>query len=117
VSAWTGIRTVAECLAALDAIDVPSAKVQDIGEVLQDPQIQARGMVVRQHHPILGEVDLLNTPFRFSGCDTTIREPAPLMGQHNRQIAEELGFAPADIDAMVRDGVLYQEAAVADLPA
>ncbi|WP_269500199.1 CaiB/BaiF CoA transferase family protein [Castellaniella sp. S9] len=117
VRAWTETRTVAECLAALDAIDVPCAKVQDIGEVLHDPQIQARGMVVRQHHPVLGEVELLNTPFRFSGCDTTIREPAPLMGQHNRQIAEELGFGPADIDAMMRDGVLYQEAAVAELEA
>ncbi|WP_276809402.1 CaiB/BaiF CoA transferase family protein [Castellaniella defragrans] len=117
VRAWTGARTVAQCLAALDAVDVPCAKVQDIGEVLADPQIRARGMVVRQHHPVLGDVDLLNTPFRFSGCDTTLREPAPLMGQHNRRIAAELGFGAADIEAMVRDGVLYQEAAVAELEA
>jgi len=91
--------------------------VQDIGEVLRDPQIAARGMVVRQRHPVAGDVELLNTPFRFSGCDTTIREPAPLMGQHNRRIAAELGFGAADIEAMVRDGVLYQEAAVAGLEA
>ncbi len=113
VRAWTEVRTVAECLAALDAVDVPCAKVQDIQDVLNDPQIQARGMLVRQHHPILGDVELLNTPFRFSGCDTTIHEAAPLMGQHNRWIAEELGYESGDIDAMMRDGVLYQEAAVA----
>lgn len=113
VRAWTEVRTVAECLAALDAVDVPCAKVQDIRDVLDDPQIQARGMLVRQHHPILGDVELLNTPFRFSGCDTTIHEAAPLMGQHNRQIAEELGYGSGDIDAMMRDGVLYREAAVA----
>lgn len=115
VRSWTAARTVAECLGALDAIDVPCAKVQDIGEVINDPQIQQRGMVVRQEHPILGEIELLNTPFRFSGCDTTIRESAPLMGQHNRQIAEELGFSTAEIDAMVGDGVLYQEPAVEQL--
>lgn len=117
VRAWVQARTVVQCLEALDAIDVPCAKVQNIQDVVNDPQIHARGMLVRQHHPILGDIELLNTPFRFSGCDTTIREPAPLMGQHNRQLASELGYGTADIDAMVRDGVLYQEAAVADLPA
>ncbi len=117
VRAWVAARTVAQCLEALDAVDVPCAKVQDIGEVLHDPQVQARGMVVRQRHPVLGDVDLLNTPFRFSGCDTTIREPAPLMGQHNRWIAEELGYGQAEIEAMVDEGVLHQEAAVAGLEA
>lgn len=117
VRAWVEKRTVAQCLEALDAVDVPCAKVQDIGEVLHDPQVQARGMVVRQHHPVVGDVDLLNTPFRFSGCDTTIREPAPLMGQHNRRIAEELGYGQVEIEAMVNEGVLHQEAAVAGLKA
>ncbi len=41
VRAWVGPRTVAACLAALDAIDVPSAKVQRIDETLADPQIVA----------------------------------------------------------------------------
>src|SRR5690606_10821330 len=54
VRAWVQARTVAECLQALDEIDVPCAKVQDIGEVIHDPQIQERGMVVRQHHPVVG---------------------------------------------------------------
>jgi hypothetical protein len=36
-------------------------------------------------------------------------------GQHDRAIAANLGYAPADIDAMVRDGVLYAEEAVARL--
>ncbi|NMG42196.1 CoA transferase [Aromatoleum toluvorans] len=115
VRAWTAERTVAQCLAALDAIDVPSAKVQDIAEVLADPQIQARGMLVEQEHPVLGKVSLANLPYRFSGCDTTITEAAPLLGQHNREIAASLGYADADIDAMVRDGVLYAEEAVSRL--
>ena len=55
-------------------IDVPCAKVQRIDEVLADPQIIARGMLVEQEHPVLGKVRLPNLPFRFSDCDTTIRE-------------------------------------------
>lgn len=108
--AWVARHTVAECLAALDAIDVPAAKVQRIDEVLADPQILARGMVIEQTHPVVGKVKLPNVPFHFSDCDVTCTVPAPLLGQHNREIAAELGFAPAEIDAMVADGALYAEA-------
>jgi crotonobetainyl-CoA:carnitine CoA-transferase CaiB-like acyl-CoA transferase len=112
VRAWAGSRTTAQCLAALDAIDVPSAKVQRIDDVLADPQIIQRGMMIEQQHPILGKISLANLPFHFSDCDTTQRSPAPLMGQHNRQIAANLGYSDAQIDAMVGDGVLYAEPAV-----
>jgi crotonobetainyl-CoA:carnitine CoA-transferase CaiB-like acyl-CoA transferase len=113
VNEWVAARSVAQCLAALDEIDVPCAKVQRIDEVLADPQILARGMVVEQEHPVLGRVRLPNLPFRFSGLDTTPKVAAPLMGQHNREIAGDLGYSPAEIDALVRDGVLYAEAAAA----
>jgi crotonobetainyl-CoA:carnitine CoA-transferase CaiB-like acyl-CoA transferase len=117
VRKWVHSRTVAECLAALDAINVPAAKVQRIDEVLADPQIIERGMLIDQEHPILGKVQLPNLPFRFSGFDTTQKMPAPLMGQHNRQIATELGYGEAHIDTMVREGVLFAEPAVSQLRA
>jgi crotonobetainyl-CoA:carnitine CoA-transferase CaiB-like acyl-CoA transferase len=104
------------CIAALDAAQVPSAAVQRIDEVLADPQTQARGMLVEQDHPVLGRVKLPNLPFRFSDCDTSPRSPAPLMGQHNRAIAEGLGYTRDEVTAMARDGVLYAEPAVNDLP-
>jgi len=112
VRAWVAARTVAQALAALDAIDVPCAKVQNIAEVLDDPQIKARGMLIEQDHPVLGKVRLSNVPFHFSGCDVTPKTPAPLMGQHNREIAGSLGFTTDEIDAMTRDGVLHHEPAV-----
>ena len=68
-------------------------------------------MIVEQEHPVLGKVQLANVPFRFSDCDVTPRRVAPSLGEHNREIAEELGFAAAEIDAMQREGVLYAEAA------
>ncbi|MCP5153120.1 MAG: CoA transferase [Ectothiorhodospiraceae bacterium] len=107
---WVGARTVTECLQALEAIDVPCAKVQRIDEVLADPQILARGMVVEQQHPVLGPVRLPNLPFHFSECDTTQTMPAPLLGQHNRDVAASLGYDAAQIEAMIADGVLHAEA-------
>jgi crotonobetainyl-CoA:carnitine CoA-transferase CaiB-like acyl-CoA transferase len=116
VKAWTQDRTVAQCVEALDAAEVPCSKVARIDEVIADPQIRARNMIVEQEHPVMGKVRLANIPFKFSDCDATPRRVAPLLGQHNREVAAELGFGAAEIEAMVRDGVLYAEAAVDRLP-
>ena len=107
VKPWVAAQPVAEVLALLDAIDVPGAKVQRIDEVLADPQIQARGMVVEQDHPVLGKIKLPNLPFRFSGCDTTIHQVAPDLGQDNAEIAASVGFSAEQIADMQKDGVLY----------
>jgi crotonobetainyl-CoA:carnitine CoA-transferase CaiB-like acyl-CoA transferase len=109
VEPWVAARTVTQILELLDGIDVPCAKVQRIDEVIADPQIQARGMIVEQEHPRYGTLRLPNLPFRFSGCDTTIREVAPDLGQHNTEVAQSLGFTPAEIDAMQTDGVLFDK--------
>lgn len=109
VKDWTSARTVAACLAALDAASVPSTAVQTIDQVLTDPQVAARNMLIEQQHPVLGKVQLPNLPFRFSDCDTTPTRVAPLLGQHNVEIARELGLADADIAALQADGVLYAE--------
>jgi crotonobetainyl-CoA:carnitine CoA-transferase CaiB-like acyl-CoA transferase len=112
VRAWTLAQPSRNaCLEALDKAGVPCAPVQTIDEVVRDPQIQARGMLVEQEHPVLGKVTLPDLPFRFSDCDTTIRTPAPLLGEDNRRIAASLGFSEETIDEMARDGVLYAEPA------
>ena len=64
---------------------------------------------------MLGRVKLPNLPFRFSDCDTAPRSVAPLLGQHNREIALSLGYSAEDVEAMTRDGVFYAEPAVANV--
>ncbi|MFM0524331.1 CoA transferase [Paraburkholderia strydomiana] len=109
VQPWVAARPVADVLALLDSVDVPSAKVQRIDEVVADPQIVARGMVIEQDHPRFGKLRLPNLPFRFSDCDTSIREVGPDLGQHNEEVAQSLGFSAAEIDAMQTDGVLFSK--------
>jgi crotonobetainyl-CoA:carnitine CoA-transferase CaiB-like acyl-CoA transferase len=116
IRAWAQAQpSVRACLAALDSAAVPCAKVQRIDEVVADPQVIARGMIVEQEHPVLGSIRLPNLPFRFSECDTSPKSPAPLLGQHNREIAASVGYSSDDIAALERDGVLYAEAAVATI--
>ena len=113
VRAWAMAQTgVAHCCAQLDNAGVPAAPVQTIDKVLADPQTLARGMVVEQDHPLLGKIKLPNLPFNFSDCDTSPSSPAPLLGQHNRDIAASMGYSAQEIDTFIKEGVLYAEDAV-----
>jgi len=109
VKPWVAHQPVAQVLALLDGIDIPCAKVQRIDEVVTDPQIIARGMIIEQDHPRYGKLRMPNLPFRFSDCDTSIHDVAPDLGQHNAEIAASLGFDAAEIDAMQSAGVLYSK--------
>ena len=109
VKPWVAARPVAEVLRLLDAVDVPCAKVQRIDEVINDPQIKARGMILEQQHPRYGTLRLPNLPFRFSDCDTGVQTIAPDLGQHNAEVAAGLGFSADEIAAMQADGVLYSK--------
>ena len=93
----------------VEILALAKAWVQSIDEVLADPQIQARNMVIEQDHPLLGKIRLPNLPFRFSGFGNPVPSVAPRMGQDNRAIAGELGFSAAEIDRMESEGVLYSE--------
>jgi crotonobetainyl-CoA:carnitine CoA-transferase CaiB-like acyl-CoA transferase len=111
VRPWVAKHTVAEVLGLLDEIDVPCAKVQRIDEVINDPQIQARGMILEQDHPRFGKLRLPNLPFRFSDCDTSIpmQQIAPDIGEHNVQVAQELGYCAEEIAAMQSKGILFSK--------
>ena len=115
IQAWaTEQPSVRACLDALDAAGVPCAKVQGIDDVLADPQIRARGMVIEQDHPVLGRIRMPNLPFRFSGYEPPVPAVAPSLGEHNRSIAASLGYSGEEIASMIADGVLYQEDDAAD---
>jgi crotonobetainyl-CoA:carnitine CoA-transferase CaiB-like acyl-CoA transferase len=110
VREWTMAQeSVAACTSMLDNAGVPSAPVQTIDQVVNDPQIAARGMIVEQDHPVLGKIRLPNLPFNFSGSEPLAPRVAPDLGQHNRKIAADLGFSEDEIAAMEANGTLYSD--------
>ena len=66
-------------------------------------------MIVQQHHPVLGPIQMPNVPFRFSDVDVLPLAAAPLLGQHNREVLTAVGYSDAELDELERDGVLYAE--------
>src|SRR3546814_16565694 len=66
-----------------------------------DPQSLAREMIVTTNHPVAGRVDTLGLPVKFSATPGGIAQPAPLLGEHSREVLAELGFSAAEIASMV----------------
>jgi crotonobetainyl-CoA:carnitine CoA-transferase CaiB-like acyl-CoA transferase len=99
-------RTKAEWIAAFDAVGVPAGPVNSIGDALEHPQTRARDMVVEVDHPQAGPTRALGCPLHFSRTPTRITRAAPVLGEHTREVLHEHGYADADIDALVRDGVV-----------
>jgi crotonobetainyl-CoA:carnitine CoA-transferase CaiB-like acyl-CoA transferase len=99
-------RTKAEWIAAFDAVGVPVGPVNSIGDALEHPQTRARDMVVEVDHPQAGTTRALGCPLHFSRTPTRITRAAPVLGEHTREVLHEHGYADADIDALVRDGVV-----------
>jgi crotonobetainyl-CoA:carnitine CoA-transferase CaiB-like acyl-CoA transferase len=104
-------RTRAEWLAAFDAAGVPAGPVHSIGEALTHPQTLAREMVVETAHPQAGPVKSIGCPIRFSATPAAVTRPAPLLGEHTREVLREHGYSEAQIDALVADGVVQDGSA------
>ena len=99
-------RTRSEWIERFDAAGVPVGPVNSIGEALVHPQTLARGMVVDLVHPQAGPTKALGCPIHFSETPTEITRPAPLLGEHTREVLQEHGYTDADIDALVAGGVV-----------
>ena len=99
-------RDRAEWQAAFDAAGVPAGPVHTIGEALTHPQTLARGMVVDLHHPQAGATKAIGCPVHFSATPTQITRPAPLLGQHTRELLLEHGYHDVDVDNLIQQGVI-----------
>ncbi|MGB8434044.1 MAG: CoA transferase [Burkholderiales bacterium] len=100
----TRARTTQDLVAALDAAGIPAGPVNTIGEMLADPHVLAREMVVETVHPVAGPTKALGLPIKFTGTPGGVRRPAPRLGEHTREVLHEAGFADVEIDALARSG-------------
>lgn len=87
--------------------DVPSAPVYNVAEAVDDPHINARGMIIEFDQPQYGKVRVAGCPIKFSETPISTYTPAPLLGQHNEELlARLLGYSKAQIEALRKAGVI-----------
>lgn len=81
--------TVAEVVAALQAVGVPVGPVNDIGQVLDDPVTHQRSMVLTFNRDDCGPARVVNTPWKFDSAAPCVRLPPPHLGEHNDEVLAE----------------------------
>jgi crotonobetainyl-CoA:carnitine CoA-transferase CaiB-like acyl-CoA transferase len=91
----------------MSSLGLASAPVLTVGESIEDPHLKARDAFVEIDHPEAGKVKILAPWVRFSATPGAITSPAPLMGQHNREVfGQILGLSAEEIDALERKEVI-----------
>ncbi|WGG49310.1 CaiB/BaiF CoA transferase family protein [Rugamonas sp. DEMB1] len=100
-------RSRAFWIEGLEAVGVPCGPINDVGEVYQDPQVVARGLVVELPHPTAGTVKLVRSPMKLSATPALADLAPPLLGQHTEEVLGQLlGHSAADVAALRAKGVL-----------
>jgi crotonobetainyl-CoA:carnitine CoA-transferase CaiB-like acyl-CoA transferase len=86
IAGWTGQRPRAEVVRVLASGGVPAAPVNNVAEMVADPQVQAREMFVELDHPLYGPVKTTGTPLKMSETPGRVRWLAPMPGEHNEEV-------------------------------
>ncbi|HXH82289.1 MAG TPA: CaiB/BaiF CoA-transferase family protein [Candidatus Tectomicrobia bacterium] len=80
--------------------DVCVGKVYDVEEMVRDPQINHRGMIVDVEHPTHGRVRQFGVAIKLSDTPGSVRTPAPLTGEHTEAVLKDLGYGADDVAAL-----------------
>jgi crotonobetainyl-CoA:carnitine CoA-transferase CaiB-like acyl-CoA transferase len=109
LAAETGKWTSAALLDALLEADIWCGEVKTHLQAAEDPQVRHMQLVTSYDHPRAGTVKVIGPAVRHSETPATIRRPAPLVGQHTREVLREFGYADDEISAWLASGVAYSD--------
>ena len=106
ITAWTSQRTKHEVFKTLGEAGVPCGPVLDSVELLNDPHMKERGMIVTVQHPVRGEFTMPGCPVRLEHSPVEVKS-APLHGEHNAEIYKEyLGLGAAELESLKAEGII-----------
>lgn len=98
--------TTAEWLAFFEAADIPSAPVNDLADLFEEPHLKATGFFATREHPTEGPIRTTASPLDFSATPTSYRRHAPGLGADGREVLAEAGFSADEVGALERTGAL-----------
>lgn len=104
LSEITAGKTTDEWLQIFEKGGVPAGPVLSITEMHADPQAIAREMIVSTRHPVAGDVKTIGLPVKFSETPGGVTRPAPVKGEHTREVLTQAGFSDDEIDKMLASG-------------
>ena len=100
-------KTVEETLDGLRGAGVPCGPINNLAQVLSEPQVLAREMVVDVDVPVAGPTKVTGVPIKLSETPGSVRTPPPTLGQHTEEVLESvLGMDEAQRNALRQEGVV-----------
>jgi crotonobetainyl-CoA:carnitine CoA-transferase CaiB-like acyl-CoA transferase len=92
--------TVSALVQRLERASVPCGRVRTVAEALQDPQVNARQMLLDFNEPDMNGFRVLGNPIKLSADGAKPTRRAPRLGEHTREILLELGYSEAEVSAI-----------------
>ena len=99
-------KTSAEWQDILNRAGVPCGPINDLKAVFDEKQIEARNMLVHVEHPTAGTVPLVGSPLHYSRTPVSIRRHPPVVGEHTKEVLQELGLQEEEIEEMEKENVI-----------
>jgi crotonobetainyl-CoA:carnitine CoA-transferase CaiB-like acyl-CoA transferase len=106
IAAFIAARTLEENMRAFHAAEVTAHPVYEIDQFLDDPHVQARGIVVEAPDAEAGSVLMHNVIPRLSATPGRLRRAAPALGEHSRELLRMLGYDDARVAELAAQGVI-----------
>ncbi len=98
--------TRAEAITLMSEVGIPAGPINTVGEILEDPHLHAREMIVELTHPDYGPLRVLGMPIKLSGTPAVVQNAPPRFGEHNQEVLTMLGFDEEAIERLLKAGVV-----------
>ena len=99
-------KSTGEWIDIFEEHGVPNGPINTIDQVVNDPQVLAREMIVQIDHPVAGPTKIPGIPIKMNLSPGEVKRPAPLLGEHTRQILSDLlGLDDAQIAGLLEKGL------------
>ena len=107
ISAWTLTLSASQLLDTLRVIGVPSAKVADVAELIDNPQVAHRSQILDMPHPKAGTIPMQGFSVHFGDSPMRLQHPPPMLGQHSEEVLEEwLALSAAQVSGLRKGGIV-----------
>ena len=99
-------KTRKELQEAFTANKVPNGPVLSIPEVMNLPQLEARGMIIPVEDPGVGKYKAVGNPMNMEKTPLAITKPSPLLGQDTEKVLKDFGFSEGEVKALRTAGAV-----------
>ncbi|MDQ1002171.1 crotonobetainyl-CoA:carnitine CoA-transferase CaiB-like acyl-CoA transferase [Neobacillus niacini] len=99
-------KTSSEWQPLLQNAGIPNGPINDMKSVFEDPQVNAREMIVEMEHPTAEKIKIVGSPLKLSKTPVEIKRHPPLFGEHTNEVLEELGYTIEDIENLRNSDVI-----------